>query len=110
MVRSKFLGHMFDFGKIAHHLAPAIPERIIGVVMKRPLECSHAMFEVHLKKMISRFNLAHTDVDSSQFQQAPAPSIGSPSNNDRAAWGNSESEAPNEDPVIALDDSEFGKF
>ena len=50
-LRSVFLaqlgGEQLDFRQVTLHFAPAIPKRIVGIGMERPLEGTHPVFEVH---------------------------------------------------------------
>lgn len=46
----EFSGHSFDFCQVSYHLAPPIPEGIVGIGVKGSLESSHPVLKEHNKK------------------------------------------------------------
>jgi len=51
-MRAHFVGQGFDFGEIAAHFAPALPERVIGIRMDGTLEGPHAVFHGHDEQLL----------------------------------------------------------
>jgi hypothetical protein len=48
-------GKFLDFGKVALHFAPAVPQGVIGVCMEGALESAHAVFEVHNEEFLLNY-------------------------------------------------------
>ena len=46
------LGHLLDVGEVADHLAPAVPQRVVGVGVERSLERPHAVLQMHLEQAL----------------------------------------------------------
>lgn len=43
LIQSHLMGKFFDFREVALHFAPAVPERIIGIIVECALESSHSV-------------------------------------------------------------------
>ena len=68
----------------------------------------------HLKHLLSRFKLAHSQVYISSYSSAPTAPAAAPTSQSQSAVGGTigwdNMDQPNSQPDIKLDDDEFGKF